>query len=102
MNSEFPELHDFFGAYFHQDWTAEYENPEQVLDAFLHESDSESLLLALQELNQLLDRNKGELALREYLMKELSCYYSYWNSWESAESWLRHIALRLVKQIDQM
>ena len=34
MNKELPELHDFFGAYFHQDWTVEHGTAEQVIDAF--------------------------------------------------------------------
>ncbi|MDP9784001.1 contact-dependent growth inhibition system immunity protein [Pseudomonas fluorescens] len=100
MNIEFPELHDFFGAYFHQDWSVEYESAEQVLEAFLAESDVEILKAVQQELSILLDKKKGEVALREYLLRELSCYYSYWNTWGDGESWLRHIASRLNSRID--
>ncbi|POA27311.1 MULTISPECIES: contact-dependent growth inhibition system immunity protein [unclassified Pseudomonas] len=89
------QLHDFFGAYFHQDWTLEYEAPEQVIDAFLADSDPEDLMLVRQELNALLNQKKDELELREYLLKELSCYYCYWNAWESGELWLRYIASRI-------
>ncbi|WP_245150852.1 contact-dependent growth inhibition system immunity protein [Pseudomonas fluorescens] len=58
MNIEFPELHDFFGAYFHQDWSVEYESAEQVLEAFLAESDVEILKAVQQELSILLDKRK--------------------------------------------
>nr|BFE93814.1 hypothetical protein GCM10020185_43500 [Pseudomonas brassicacearum subsp. brassicacearum] len=58
MNTEFPELHDFFGAYFHQDWSAEHESAEQVLEAFLAESDVEILKAVQQELSILLGKKR--------------------------------------------
>ena len=101
MSRDFPELHDFFGAYFHQDWTVEHDTAEKVIDAFLAESDFEDLVAVQRELYVLLDQNKNELALREYLLTELSCYYSYLNVWESGESWLRHIAEKLARRLDR-
>jgi hypothetical protein len=99
MNKEFPELHNFFGAYFHQDWTVEHDTPEQVLDAFLVESHIDDLKAVYKELNALLAQKQAEPALRIYLLKDLSCYYCYWNSWASGESWLRHIEDRLKTKI---
>ncbi|MHC8365960.1 contact-dependent growth inhibition system immunity protein [Pseudomonas sp. ZT5P21] len=99
MIREFSELHDFFGAYFHQDWTIEHESAEQVIDAFLADSAIEDLMVVCQELDFLLAKRKGEVELREYLLKELSCYYCYWNEWESGEAWLRHIAKKLSREI---
>ncbi|MBV4496783.1 hypothetical protein HU715_015610 [Pseudomonas sp. SWRI12] len=102
MNKELPELHDFFGAYFHQDWSAEHESAEQVLEAFLAESGVEILKTVQQELDVLLGKKENELELREYLLKELSCYYSYWNTWEVGKVWLRHIASRLSSRVDSL
>ena len=99
MSRDFPELHDFFGAYFHQDWTVEHDTAEQVIDAFLAESDFEDLMTAWKELDVLIDQKRDEQVLREYLLTELSCYYCYWNAWESGESWLRHIANRLASRL---
>jgi hypothetical protein len=101
MNRQFPELHDFFGAYFHQDWLVEHDSAEQVLDSFLTESHIEDLMVVRIELNGLLDQKKDELVLREYLLKELSCYYCYWHAWESGEAWLQHIASRLAEKLDR-
>ena len=101
MSREFPELHEFFGAYFHQDWLDEHETAEQVLDSFLTESHIDDLMVVQKELNALLDQEKDELILREYLLKELSCYYCYWNAWDSGQAWLRHIARRLAKRHDR-
>ncbi|WNZ77154.1 contact-dependent growth inhibition system immunity protein [Pseudomonas sp. P105] len=99
MNTDFPELHDFLGAYFHQDWTVEYETAEQALDVFLAESDIEDLRAVQKELNVLLSKKKNELELREYLLRELSCYYSYWKAWDTGEAWLLHIVNRLNLKI---
>ncbi|MCO8310401.1 hypothetical protein [Pseudomonas mandelii] len=71
-----------------------------MIDAFLADSDPENLMVVRQELNVLLDQRKNEFVLREYLLKELSCYYCYWTVWESGELWLRHIADRLTSRLD--
>ncbi|MBV4550054.1 hypothetical protein HU742_002700 [Pseudomonas sp. SWRI102] len=102
MNTKFEELHDFFGAYFHQDWTIEHESAEEVISAFLTESDIDVLRLVQQEINLLIRDNKDEQKLREYLLKELSCYYCYWNEWGTGEHWLLHIASRLDIMINQL
>ncbi|MGF6111661.1 hypothetical protein HKK52_18005 [Pseudomonas sp. ADAK2] len=101
MNKTFPELHQFFGAYFHQDWTVEHETAEQVIDAFLADSDSEDLTIVRGEITALLNQGKDEMELRNYLLQELSCYYCYWNVWESGVSWLLHIADRLANGFDR-
>jgi hypothetical protein len=95
MNYEFPETQDFFGSYFHQDWTVEHDTPDQVIADFLQTSDAETLLSINKELRALLKQNKEELVLREYLLKELSCYYCYWNEWESGRAWLMHVQATL-------
>jgi len=101
MNKKFPELHQFLGAYFHQDWTVEHETAEQVIDAFLADSDVEDLVIVRREISALLKLGKDEMGLRDYLLKELSCYYCYWNSWESGVSWMQHISDRLTDELDR-
>jgi len=49
-------------------------------------------MAVLNELGLLLAQRKDEMELRGYFLKELSCYYCYWNEWKSGEIWLRHIA----------
>ncbi|WP_372241942.1 hypothetical protein [Pseudomonas sp. C2B4] len=70
------------------------------MDAFLNESSTQDLAVVLQELNELLDKRWEELELRTHLLKELSCYYCYWNEWETGESWLRHIAQKLADYLN--
>jgi hypothetical protein len=102
MNTKPEELHDFFGAHFHQDWMTEHESAEEVITAFLTESDIDFLRRVQQQLNLLLNEQKDEPNLREYLLKELSCYYCYWNEWDTGEHWLLHITSRLDITINQL
>ncbi|MBA5982702.1 hypothetical protein HXW87_12540 [Pseudomonas sp. Y5-11] len=95
MNQEFPELHDFFGAYFHQDWLIEYDTPDKVIADFLQTSDPEIILLVCEELQSLLSQDKDEVTIRDYLLRDLSCYYCYWNKWTSGQEWLSHVLAML-------
>ena len=102
MKTKLVELHDFFGAYFHQDWMIEHGSSEDVISSFLVESDIGILRLVRQEIDSLLNEQRSEQDLRDYLLKELSCYYCYWNEWQTGEQWLLHIANRLDITINQL
>ena len=102
MNYEPPKIQDFFGSYFHQDWMAEHYTPDQVIADFLQASDTETLFSINKELRFLLKQNKEELVLREYLLKELSCYYCYWNDWESGRAWLMHVLAALHGRLEEI
>jgi hypothetical protein len=95
MTHEFPELHDFFGAYFHQDWLIEHATPDNVIADFLQASDAEIVQLVCRELQLLLAQNKDELAMKDYLLRNLSCYYCYWNEWASGRAWLSYVLAAL-------
>lgn len=95
MSTRFPAVFQFLAGHFHQDWTVEHQTPEQVIDAFLTDSGSLEVWNVRQELGMLLEQGMDEPLLKEFLLRELSCYYCYWNEWESGQSWLRHIFDRL-------
>lgn len=99
MNQDFPEIHDFFGSCFHQEWREEHDTADQVVNDFLQTSDMETLLLVRNELHSLLMTNKDESSLRTYLLKELSCYYCYWFEWATGELWLRQIAEKVEQKL---
>ncbi|MFJ4545254.1 contact-dependent growth inhibition system immunity protein [Pseudomonas sp. NPDC088885] len=100
MNNEFPETQDFFGSYFHQDWLTEHETADQVIDDFLKTSDKRILTLVRDELEVLLSRKLDEMALRSLFLKDLHCYYCYWNEWASGELWLLHIERKLKNHLN--
>lgn len=95
MKDRLDALHDFFGAYFHQDWGIEHGGAEEIISAFLADSSNDDIRITQQEINALLGEQKDELNLRAYVLKDLSCYYCYWNEWETGEDWLRHVSNRL-------
>ena len=99
MNRDFPEIHDFFGSCFHQEWREEHDTADQVVNDFLQTSDMETLLLVRNELHSLLMTNKDESSLRTYLLKELSCYYCYWSEWATGEVWLSQIAEKVEQRL---
>jgi hypothetical protein len=99
MNNNFPESQVFFGAYFHQDWLMEHDTADQVIDDFLKSSDKEILISVRSELQTLISRGLNEMDLRALFLKELKCYYCYWNEWASGEVWLRHIERKLNEKL---
>lgn len=99
MTNDFPEAKDFFGAYFHQDWPVEHDTADQVIDDFLRNSDKAVLILVRNELRALLSNKLNEIDLRAFFLKELHCYYCYWNEWASGEAWLRHIEKKLNENL---
>jgi len=99
MNKDFPEIRDFFGAYFHQDWPVEHDTADQVIDEFLDASNNEILIQTSHELKTLLSKDLSETELRAYLLKELKCYYCYWNEWISGKAWLCVIEGKLNRKL---
>jgi hypothetical protein len=94
-------LRHFFGAYFHQDWVIVHGSVEEIISDFIADSSNDVLRATQQEINALISTQKDELDLRECLLKELSCYYCYWNEWKTGEDWLRHISNRLSAALPQ-
>lgn len=91
MKNNYPELFQFFGCYFHQDWMCESSEPDDVVNLFVSESVPQTIEAVKKEILTLLIMNFGEEELREFLMDEMPCNYCYWLDWESAEAWLNHI-----------
>jgi hypothetical protein len=99
MNNDFPETQDFFGSYFHQDWLAEHDTADQVINDFLRSSDKDVLVSVHRELQTLISMHINEMDLRTFFLKELHCYYCYWNEWASGDVWLRHIERKLNENL---
>ncbi|MCP2073898.1 UNVERIFIED_ORG: hypothetical protein J2Y77_003334 [Pseudomonas lini] len=91
MKNKYPELFQFFGCYFHQDWMCESTEPDGVVRAFVFDSVPQTIEAVKKEISTLLTMNFSEEAFREFLMDEMPCNYCYWMDWESAEAWLNHI-----------
>ncbi|WP_139381089.1 contact-dependent growth inhibition system immunity protein [Pseudomonas ogarae] len=91
MKNNYPELFQFFGCYFHQDWMCESSEPDGVIRSFVSESVPQSIEAVKKEIASLLNMNFSEEELRGFLMDDMPCNYCYWLDWESADAWLSHI-----------
>ena len=92
MNKVYPELQQFLAGYFNQDWVDDHETANDVIDFFISESDVDTIAKARLELDNLILNKKTERSLKNYLFKEIGCYYYYCDDWKDGKTWLRHVA----------
>lgn len=95
MNQDYPELQQFLAGYFNQDWMEDHKSASDVIDFFISDVSADTLFKVHSELHKLITSQKTEQALQDYLFADIGCYYYYLNEWESARTWLRHVASAL-------
>lgn len=94
---ELETLRQFFG-YFHEDWTLDAQDANEVLASFLQEGRESSELKQLSQLIIKYARSKPtDEELEMALFKELGCYYPPSSDGLSAHRWLLDIAERFSK-----
>ena len=94
MNIPLTELQQFLGAYFNQDWTAEYSSADEAIDSFLLDSPRDIIITARKEILDLIKTYTDEPTFQINLLHEQHCYYYYPNQWDSGQSWLNHIIVK--------
>lgn len=100
MNIEqFPNLDQFFGGYFHQDWDLENIDAEAVLNRFLLEAKPNSGEQVCQELEKLLAINFEEKELSNILVYDLGCCYNPEFQKMSNREWLSWLQSYLKKML---
>ena len=95
MINKYPGLFQFFGCYFHEDWSIDYASWEAAVDDFVQSEPAESIRAAQMELKQLLDSGYSESKVWDILF-ELGCYYNPTNNDTNVFNWLQDIRKRLV------
>ena len=87
---DFPDLAQFLGAYFNQDWPLDDQEPDKVLERFVSKEPEEWVQGAKQDLDRLLSMGFDE---NEYAkaLKEMSCYYDPRLAGQTIEAWLHHV-----------
>ncbi len=100
VRESFPNLWQFFGGYFHQDWTHDSSDPDVIIRTFIDDSSSHVLVSVHTELNSLLNQDLSDADLRESLTK-LGCYVHYPAIGMTAREWLTHVCARLSELADQ-
>lgn len=87
----YPNLLEFFGGYFHQDWDLEDANPDDVIRRFQSSEPRENVEAVIDELNTLLSSNLNEEELQTGLLLDLQCCYDPRVDWADTTSWLKHV-----------
>lgn len=88
-----PALGHLVGAYFHQDWTAEYDNQAQAVDTFICGSPTWSSPV-ITEIETLCEALPEERALYEHLLA-LGCEFGIHSGLETYRGWLTEIVRRV-------
>jgi hypothetical protein len=90
-------LQQFFGAYFHQDWDADFGTPEQALLAAIHHH---PLAVERRELSrsivEFVESHTEDSSLDGALLNELGCEYFPPGNGVLTRSWLLDVAAKLV------
>ncbi len=97
LNERFPDLEQFFGCYFHQDWLDEYENEEMAIKGYVDDDGSEAAEHVARELDKLLELGLPETELDTAMYWDLHCYYDPKPDGVTMSDWLRWVRATLIK-----
>jgi hypothetical protein len=96
-SNEIAELHQFLGAYFHQDWAADGSEPDDMVHLFINDGHSlDELMRVVHQISNYIEHKGNDVAIEEGLLSELGCYYRPSADGIGAAAWLRHVARLLV------
>lgn len=96
MNTNFPNLDNLIGCYFHQDWQTEGPTVDAVLETYLKEYAVEYLPLVLAELRALLQRKDAEVKTE---LDKMGCEYAPEGDNTTYREWLSRMQVRLSQQV---
>jgi hypothetical protein len=95
---DLPRLTQFFGGWFHQDWTEEgTESPADVVRAYARDETPETVREARQELESLLVSRLPPTQMRRLICDDLGCAYDPTLEGKSFRAWLREVQELLCK-----
>ncbi|MFC7519101.1 contact-dependent growth inhibition system immunity protein [Herbaspirillum sp. GCM10030257] len=102
MTSEFRNnLRQFFGAYFHQDWTLDAMDPDDIVRLFINDGFCVNELMNLaNHIEMYAAAMTDDTVTEENLLIELGCYYLPSADCLGARAWLYHVA-NLLRSADQ-
>jgi hypothetical protein len=95
--TQFPELWDFFHAYFNEDFYIEFENQSQAIDRFLKYSNIERIRKLMKEIELLLSSRPSHNEWENIIYGELGCAITLVEKTADIEQWLRYLYARLAK-----
>jgi hypothetical protein len=93
--SEMERLRQFFGAYFHQDWTEEAPDADGVIAGFVSDHPQKEELASLAALVEAYAQSKTEVELKDSLLSQLRCWYLPESDGLRVQEWLLRVARQL-------
>jgi hypothetical protein len=93
---QFPALHDFLSAYYHEDWNVNAQTANNVIIHFLsNASASEIPTQIAEEIDELLTAKINDSELNNLIFDHLGCYYSPEADNLTVRDWLASIAKQM-------
>ncbi len=84
---QFPCLTQLLGAYFHQDWVAEFDHYEDVLTTIRQSTDATCRQTAVQEIETLLAVNRTENDWQT-ILQQIGCEFNPASAGLNTQQWL--------------
>lgn len=98
MKTLYPNLDEFFGTYFHQDWREDSATALGIVERYLAEWPPEEIREAAQELHRLLAQPLSETELADQ-MKGLGSFYNPQADGLRYGDWLRKVHQLLASKV---
>lgn len=92
MSASTPNLEEFLGGYFHQDWPEDAPTAVAIVERYLNEWPIEEVPKALSELNLLLAQSDDDVMR---CVVGMGCFYNPAADSMSYREWLNRVADRL-------
>jgi hypothetical protein len=96
MNTKnFPNLVQFLGGYFHQDFIDDYGTPDNAIKAFLSENSPETVQAVCRELDEVIPLVEQMDNPNDFLYRVIGCFYYPQADGFTVVEWLRHVRQQL-------
>ncbi len=90
--SDLPQLGQFFGAWFHQDWTEEGSaSPAAVVRAFARDETPKVVRETIKEIDALLASRLTPAKMRRLIADDLGCAYDPTTEGKTVRAWLHEV-----------
>jgi len=90
MRTPYPNLDEFFGTYFHQDWREDSKTARGIIERYLAEWPTQDIRATAEELHRLLTEPLTEAELTDQ-MRLLGNFYNPNADGLSHRDWLRQV-----------
>jgi hypothetical protein len=89
---DLPQLTQFFGGWFHQDWTEEgSDSPADVVRAYAKDETPKAVRESTREIETLLASRLPPAQMRRMVADDLGCAYDPTQDGKSYRAWLREV-----------